>query len=60
MRDDKPKGDVSPRVLVVEDEENVRDLLLEVLAENGYRVEAVRTGEELSLIHISEPTRPTT
>ncbi|MCL7992020.1 MAG: sigma-54 dependent transcriptional regulator, partial [marine benthic group bacterium] len=46
MRDDKPKGDVSPRVLVVEDEENVRDLLLEVLAENGYRVEAVRTGEE--------------
>ncbi len=46
MRDDKVKGDVSPRVLVVEDEENVRELLLTVLAENGYRVEAVRTGEE--------------
>ena len=46
MRDDKAKGDVSPRVLVVEDEENVRELLLTVLAENGYRVEAVRTGEE--------------
>ena len=46
MRDDKAKSDVSPRVLVVEDEENVRELLLTVLAENGYRVEAVRTGEE--------------
>jgi len=46
MRDEKAKGDVSPRVLVVEDEENVRELLLTVLAENGYRVEAVRTGEE--------------
>jgi len=46
MRDDKTKSGVSPRVLVVEDEENVRELLLTVLAENGYRVEAVRTGEE--------------
>jgi len=46
MRDDKVKSSVSPRVLVVEDEENVRELLLTVLAENGYRVEAVRTGEE--------------
>lgn len=46
MRDDKVKSGVSPRVLVVEDEENVRELLLTVLAENGYRVEAVRTGEE--------------
>jgi len=46
MPDEYKKGDVSPRVLIVEDEENVRDLLLTVLAENGYRVDAVRTGEE--------------
>lgn len=46
MRDDKAKSGVSPRVLVVEDEENVRELLLTVLAEHGYQVEAVRTGEE--------------
>ena len=46
MSEQYTKGDVSPRVLVVEDEENVRDLLLTVLAENGYRVDAVRSGEE--------------
>jgi DNA-binding NtrC family response regulator len=46
MPEEYKKGDVSPRVLIVEDEENVRDLLLTVLAENGYRVDAVRTGEE--------------
>ncbi len=46
MPEEYTKGDVSPRVLVVEDEENVRDLLLTVLAENGYRVDAVRSGEE--------------
>jgi len=46
MSEEYTKGDVSPRVLVVEDEENVRDLLLTVLAENGYRVDAVRSGEE--------------
>jgi DNA-binding NtrC family response regulator len=46
MRDDKANSGVSPRVLVVEDEENVRELLLTVLAEHGYQVEAVRTGEE--------------
>ncbi len=46
MSEEHTKGEVSPRVLVVEDEENVRDLLLTVLAENGYRVDAVRSGEE--------------
>jgi DNA-binding NtrC family response regulator len=33
------------RVLVVEDEEIVRDLLVKVLGEEGYAVEAVETGE---------------
>ncbi|MDT8435564.1 MAG: sigma-54 dependent transcriptional regulator [Gemmatimonadota bacterium] len=46
MRDENARGDAAPRILVVEDEDNVRDLLLTVLGENGYRVEAVRTGEE--------------
>ncbi len=46
MSEEHTKADVAPRVLVVEDEENVRDLLLTVLAENGYRVDAVRSGEE--------------
>ncbi len=46
MSEEYTKGDVSPRVLIVEDEENVRDLLLTVLAENGYRVDADRSGEE--------------
>ena len=46
MAEEYTKSEVAPRVLVVEDEENVRDLLLTVLAENGYRVDAVRSGEE--------------
>jgi DNA-binding NtrC family response regulator len=46
MPEEYTKGEVAPRILVVEDEENVRDLLLTVLAENGYRVDAVRSGEE--------------
>jgi CheY-like chemotaxis protein len=46
MSEEYTKAEVAPRVLVVEDEENVRDLLLTVLAENGYRVDAVRSGEE--------------
>ncbi len=46
MPEEYTKGDISPRVLIVEDEENVRDLLLTVLAENGYQVDGVRSGEE--------------
>jgi DNA-binding NtrC family response regulator len=43
-----PEGNGStpePRVLVVEDEDVVRELLEETLAEEGYRVEAVASGE---------------
>lgn len=44
---EKPAKTGAPaHVLVVEDEENVRELLLAVLAEEGYAVDAVRTGEE--------------
>ena len=46
MTKDSSTTDVRPRVLVVEDEEIVRDILLNVLKEEGYRVDAVETGEE--------------
>ncbi len=46
MSEDTAEADVNPRVLVVEDEEIVRDILLKVLSEEGYRVDAVETGEE--------------
>ncbi|MBI4538262.1 MAG: sigma-54-dependent Fis family transcriptional regulator [Gemmatimonadetes bacterium] len=39
------KGVVRGRILVVEDEVIVRDLLTNVLAEQGYHVDAVETGE---------------
>lgn len=46
MTEEAAHADVNPRVLVVEDEEIVRDILLKVLSEEGYRVDAVETGEE--------------
>ena len=46
MTEETAHADVNPRVLVVEDEEIVRDILLKVLTEEGYRVDAVETGEE--------------
>ncbi len=46
MSEEAAQADVNPRVLVVEDEEIVRDILLKVLTEEGYRVDAVETGEE--------------
>ena len=46
MTEETAQADVNPRVLVVEDEEIVRDILLKVLTEEGYRVDAVETGEE--------------
>ena len=46
MTEDTNQTDVNPRVLVVEDEEIVRDILPKVLSEEGYRVDAVETGED--------------
>ncbi len=46
MSEETVEAEVAPRVLVVEDEEIVRDILLKVLTEEGYRVDAVETGEE--------------
>lgn len=46
MTGEAVKTDVAPRVLIVEDEEIVRDVLLKVLKEEGYEVDAVETGEE--------------
>ena len=40
------------RVLVVDDEENIRHLLLVVLKKAGYEPTAVGGAQELSLIHI--------
>ena len=59
MTEDTAQTDVNPRVLVVEDEEIVRDILLKVLSEEGYRVDAVETGEEgLKALDISELVQP--
>jgi two-component system response regulator PilR (NtrC family) len=44
--DEAHSTEVAPRVLIIEDEENVRELLLTVLKENGYEATAVRTGED--------------
>ncbi len=46
MSDERMQANVNPRVLVVEDEEIVRDVLLKVLTDEGYLVDAVETGEE--------------
>ena len=46
MSEEMTETEVNARVLVVEDEEIVRDILLKVLTEEGYRVDAVETGED--------------
>lgn len=46
MSEEAVKTDVAPRVLIVEDEEIVRDVLLKVLEKEGYEVDAVEAGEE--------------
>ena len=45
------------RILVVEDEEPIAELIRMSLKNAGYQCEVCYDGEELSLIHISEPTR---
>jgi DNA-binding NtrC family response regulator len=44
----KPTSDgrIAPRILVVEDEEIIRDLLVPTLRDEGFRVDAVGSGEE--------------
>jgi DNA-binding NtrC family response regulator len=39
-------AEVTARLLVIEDDEVLRQLLIDVLSEQGYRVEAAETGEE--------------
>jgi DNA-binding NtrC family response regulator len=41
-----PSSEVSPRVLIVEDEEVIRELLVPTLKEEAFRVDAVPSGEE--------------
>jgi CheY-like chemotaxis protein len=43
-RDGEPRG--SEHILFVEDDENVRDVVLEILSELGYHVVSARDGEE--------------
>ena len=45
-------------ILVVDDNQNIGLLYKEELEDDGYQVTVTATGKELSLIHISEPTRP--
>ena len=43
--DTKPPRDERPRILVVDDEENVVQILEDLLSESPYEVDAVNTGE---------------
>jgi DNA-binding NtrC family response regulator len=44
-RDGEPSGSLRPRILVVEDEDMIRELLEQTLADEGFRVDVVATGE---------------
>ena len=44
--DAPPAGETRPRILVVDDEENVIQILQDLLSENPYDVDTVPTGEE--------------
>jgi two-component system, OmpR family, response regulator len=45
----------SPHILVIDDDPQIRGLLKEYLAENGLRVSAASTGEEMSKVLNDEP-----
>ena len=46
------------KILVVDDDPAISEMLSIVLEAEGFDTVAVTDGAELSLIHISEPTRP--
>jgi two-component system OmpR family response regulator len=45
---------ISPNILVIDDDPQIRSLLKEYLAENGLRVSVASTGEEMSKVLIDE------
>ncbi|MGQ9795209.1 hybrid sensor histidine kinase/response regulator [Desulfosoma sp.] len=46
FEDPQPKGDMPRTILVVDDERDIREYILEALAEEGFRVLAASSGEE--------------
>jgi DNA-binding response OmpR family regulator len=52
---DGTMGDVSPRVLVVEDDATVRDVVIRYLLREGYRVEESSDGEDALRRAIADP-----
>ena len=48
---------IREKILVIEDEKTISHFISTILNNNGYEAMQARTGNELSLIHISEPTR---
>ena len=40
------------RILVIEDDPNLKDQIKQSLEDSGYSVDSANDGEELSLIHI--------
>lgn len=56
MRDETGATDTSPRILVVDDEESLTDILADLLQAEGYQVECARDGvEALRLLQGREP-----
>lgn len=51
-------GDAAHKILVVEDNDDVRELLIEVLSEIGYDVHEARNGQEALDVLASLGTRP--
>lgn len=46
MRDDSTTAELTAKILVIEDDEVLRQLLMDVLTDQNYTVEATETGEE--------------
>jgi two-component system, OmpR family, alkaline phosphatase synthesis response regulator PhoP len=52
----EPSGDIPPSILVVEDDQNIRELVSYNLLKEGYRVAGVSSGEEaLRIVRLQPP-----
>ena len=46
-----------PHILVVDDDDRLRDLLQKYLTENGFRVTAAENAQAVSYTHLTLPTK---